>query len=368
MTIFCTRCVYPSTAATPLTFDKNGVCSGCRTHEEQKNIDWVERAERFKELCDEYRGRGEYDCIIPVSGGKDSFFQTHLLKAHNMKPLLVTYNENNETDLGKRNIQRMKETFGCDYFNFTPSVEVLKKMNRVGLIKMGDPDQHAHMGINSIPIRLAVLYNVPLIIWGEHGFMNLGGMHSYNDLVEYTRRFRKEHLLHGWDWEDFVGEEGLTERDLSCFKYPSDDDIERVGIRGVFISNYFGWNQNIHAGKMRELYGFEYAEDGTFDRTYKNDSNLNNIHDNGLHDFMKWIKFGYGRATDHASRDIRNGAITREQGVELVKRYDHRFPRDVERWLNYTGMSEEEFYQAVESWRGPCWRKENGRWVKDEIS
>lgn len=368
---YCTRCVYPAVTATPLTFDENGVCSGCRTHEEQKAIDWATRERWFRELCDEYRSKDgkRYDCLIPVSGGKDSFYQVHLLKmVYKMNPLLVTYNENNETDLGKRNIQRMKEVFGCDYYNFTPSIHVLKTMNRVGFRKMGDPDMHAHMGINSVPIQIAVKFNVPLIIWGEHGFMNLGGMHSYKDLVEYTARYRVEHLLRGYDWHDFVGEDGLTEQDLLWAKYPDDEDIERVGIRGIFIANYFGWNQNQHTQMMIEKYGFEIAA-LPFDRTYKRDSNLNNIHDNGLHDYMKYVKFGYGRVTDHVCRDIRNGAMTRDEGIKMVRRYDHVFPSDIVRWLEYVEMDYEEFVAIADSFRDPrVWVKnEYGEWIKDNI-
>ena len=365
---YCAKCVYPSTAATPLTFDDEGVCSGCRTHEEQALIDWTARKQMFRELRDEYRGKGDYDCIIPVSGGKDSFYQIHVLKSFEMKPLLVTYNENNETDLGKRNIQRMKDVFGCDYINVTPSIQVLKKMNRVGFKKMGDPDMHAHMGINSVPAQIAVKFRIPLIIWGEHGFMNLGGMHSYNDMVEYTTRFRKEHLNHGYDWQDFLGEEELTERDLSLFKYPSDVDISSLGVRGVFISNYFGWNQTEHRKLMQRLYNFEVAP-RAFDRTYQVDSNLNNMHDNGIHDWMKYIKFGYGRVTDHASRDIRNGDMTRDEGVKMVKRFDGAFPSDLNRWLEYVDMDYEDFIEAADRFRSPkVWVRNEYGWIKDDIS
>jgi N-acetyl sugar amidotransferase len=368
---YCTRCCYPIIAATPLTVDKDGVCSGCRTHDEQKTVDWKRRARMFSELCDDYRSRDgkSYDCLIPVSGGKDSFYQVHLLKVvHGMNPLLVTYNENNETDIGRRNIQRMKDVFGCDYINVTPSVHVLKKMNRIGLRRMGDPDMHAHMGINSVPIQVAVRWGVPLIIWGEHGFMNLGGMHSYKDMVEYTARYRKEHLLRGFDWEDFVGEEALREQDLLWAKYPDDAEIERVGVRGVFISNFFGWNQDDHTKLMVEEYGFE-VNPIPFDRTYKRDSNLNNIHDNGVHDYMKYVKFGYGRCTDHVCRDIRSGAMTRAQGIELVRQYDHVVPGDLPRWLDYVGMTRTEFEAMADSFRDPrVWvRNEYGHWIKDNI-
>jgi N-acetyl sugar amidotransferase len=367
---FCTRCVYPSVAATPLTFDSDGVCSGCRTRDEQVKVDWEERKVWFCELLDEYRSKSgnAYDCVIPVSGGKDSFYQTYLLKVvHKMNPLLVTYNENNETEVGKRNIQRMKDVFGCDYINFTPSVDVLKKMNRIGLRRLGDPDMHCHLGINSVPIQVAVRFGIPLIFWGEHGFMDLGGMHSYNDMVEYTARFRREHLLRGYDWYDFVGEEGLSERDLLWAKYPDDKDIERVGVRGIYISNYFGWNQHEQTNLVVEKFGFEFNPE-PMDRTYSRDSNLNNIHD-GLHDYMKFVKFGYGRVHDHASRDIRNGILSRDQAIELVRQYEAVVPGDLTRWLSYVGMTRTEFETIADSFRDPrVWVKnEYGQWIKDNV-
>lgn len=367
---FCRRCVYPIVAATPLTFDDDGICSGCRTYDEQKSIDWSVREEMFAELCDDYRSKDgkNYDCVIPVSGGKDSFYQVHLAKKHGMNPLLVTYNENNETEVGKRNIQLMKEAFDCDYINFTPKIDVLKRMNKVGFYKMGDPDMHAHMGINTLPFTYAAKFGIPLVIWGEHGFMNMGGMHSYKDMVEYTKRYRVEHNLHGYDWEDFLGEEGLTEAELLWARYPDDKDMERVGVRGVFISNFFGWNQAEHTKLMQDLYGFQFNSI-PFDRTYARDSNLNNIHDNGVHDYMKYVKFGYGRVHDHVSRDIRLGLMTRDEGVALVRQYEGVVPGDIARWLNYVGMTRTEFEKIADSWRDPrVWVKnEYDQWCKDSV-
>ncbi|WP_220150893.1 N-acetyl sugar amidotransferase [Thalassospira xiamenensis] len=368
---FCTKCVYPGVAATPLTFDEHGVCSGCRTHDEQDTVDWGQREKLFRELCEDYRSKDgrRYDCLIPVSGGKDSFYQIHLLKfVYGMNPLLVTYNENNETPVGKRNIQRMKEVFGCDYINMTASIDVVKKMNRIGMRKMGDPDMHCHMGINAVPIQMAVRFQIPLIIWGEHGFMNLGGMHSYKDMVEYTARYRKEHLLRGYDWDDFVGEEGLTEQDMLWAKYPSDQEIEDLDVRGVFISNFFGWKQHEHTKLMVDLYGFE-LNPIPFDRTYSRDANLNNFHDNGIHDYMKYIKFGYGRVHDHVSRDIRNGLMSRDEGVALCKQYEGVVPGDLPRWLDYVGWTRTEFEKVADTFRDPkVWVKnEYGDWIKDAV-
>jgi N-acetyl sugar amidotransferase len=368
---YCSRCIYPASAAAAIVFDDEGVCSGCRTHEEQTSINWDQRETLFRELCDDYRSPdgSNYDCLIPVSGGKDSFYQIHLLKVvYGMNPLLVTYGENNHTDVGMRNIQRMREVFGCDHYHFTPSIDVLKRFNRAAFEMIGDPDMHAHMGINAVPIQMAVKSNVPLIIWGEHGFMNMGGMHSYKDMVEYTAKYRKEHNLRGYDWYDFVGREGLEEKDLLWAKYPDDDDIERLDVRGIFISNFFGWNQAVHAKKMIDTYGFE-INPLPFDRTYAQDANLNNFHDNGIHDYMKYVKFGYGRVTDHACRDIRNGIMTREEGIDLVRQYDHVVPGDIARWLDYVGMKRTEFETIADRFRDSrVWiENEYGQWIKDNI-
>lgn len=369
---YCKKCVYPGIAATPLTFDKNGVCSGCRTHEEQKTVDWKRRRQMFEKLIDQYRSkdRSNYDLVIAVSGGKDSFWQAHIFcKEYGLKVLFVCYAENNHTEVGMRNIQRMKEHFKGDFLHFTPEVNVLKKLNRLGMTKMGDPNWHTHIGIMTLPINIAAKFGVKLFNYGEHGFMNLGGMHSYNDLVEFTKKYRTEHMCRGYEWSDFVGgEEGLAEQDFVWAKYPTDEEIERIGLRGIFISNYFGWSQLDHLQKMVDLYGFE-TYDRPFDRTYRKDSNLNDIHDNGIHDYMKYVKFGYGRATDHACRDIRNGVITREQGIEYVREYDHVIPGDIPRWLEYTGWTRSQFDREADRFRDPrVWAKnECGQWIKDNI-
>jgi N-acetyl sugar amidotransferase len=369
---YCTRCVYPIIAATPLTLDEQGVCSGCRTHDEQQRIDWERRRGMFEKLIDKYRSKdgSNYDCVIAVSGGKDSFWQAHILtKVYGLKVLFVCYAENNHTDVGMRNIQRMKESFRGDFLHFTPEVPVLKKLNRLAMLKMGDPNWHTHIGIMTLPIVVAARFGVKLFIYGEHGFMNLGGMHSYNDLVEFTRKYRTEHMCRGYDWNDFCEPtEGLTQQDFLWARYPSDEEIERIGLRGIFIANYFGWNQLEHTQKMVDLYGFE-NYDRPFDRTWRRDSNLNDVHDNGIHDWMKYIKFGYGRATDHACRDIRQGALTRQEGIDLVREYDHVTPGDIPRWLEYTGWRRSYLEEVADRFRDPrVWtRNEDGTWVKDSI-
>jgi N-acetyl sugar amidotransferase len=377
---FCTRCVYPSAAATPLTFDEHGVCSGCRVAAQKPSIDWDERFGMLRELADEYRSTSNYDILIPVSGGKDSYYQTHVaVKELGLKPLLVTYHGNNYLPEGERNLYRMREVFDCDHVIVRPSVDTLVKMNRLGLTVQGDPNWHAHCGIFTTPIQVAVRYGVPLMMWGEHGFMDLGGMYSYRDFVEFTAKFRLEHALRGFDWHDFTDEglerlgrpelkEGLREQDLLWAKYPTDDELDDVGVRGIYLSNFVDWDANRHGPLMMELYDWEPARQ-PFERTYRTMSNLDDMHENGIHDYLKFVKFGYGRGTDHACKDIRGGLMTRDEGVEMVRRYDHVKPRrDLERWLGYVGMTEHEFDRICDGFRDPrVWRVEDGQWVKDDV-
>lgn len=379
---YCKKCVYPASSAVPLAFDENGICSGCRTAEEREKIDWDRRRKIFEQIIDEYKSKNNnyYDCIIPVSGGKDSYYQVHIIKkVYGLNPLLVTYNGNNYTKTGLENVQNMREVFGVDHIFFTPSIDVLIKLNRIGFKLMGDMNWHAHAGIFTYPIREAVQKNVPLMIWGEHGFMDLGGMHSYRDLVEFTYRYRHEHCLRGFEWYDMTDEgleklgradlkEGLTPKDLIPWMYPSDEEIKRVGVRGLFISNFFRWDANEHGRMVIEKYGFKPSPE-KFDRTYRTMSNLDDMHENGVHDYMKYIKFGYGRATDHCCKDIRAGKMTRKEAIEIVKAMDHVKPKDLYRWLNYVGMTEEEFDKIADTFRDPrvWWKDQNGNWVKDNI-
>lgn len=377
---YCSRCVYPAVAATPLTFDVDGVCSGCRVVAQKEKIDWEARGKMLRELTDEYRSESNYDIIIPVSGGKDSYYQTHVaVHELGLKPLLVTYHGNNYLPEGEENLLRMRHVFDCDHLIIGPGIDALIKMNRLGFKVQGDMNWHNHCGIFTAPIQVAVRYKVPLMMWGEHGFMDLGGMYSYNDFVEFTAKYRLEHSLRGYDWHDFTDEgleklghpewqEGLSAKDLMWAQYPSDEELDKIGIRGIYLSNFWPWDANEHVKLVMEKYDWKPARQ-PFERTYRTMSNLDDMHENGIHDYLKFIKLGYGRGTDHSCKDIRSGRMSRDQGIEMVRRYDAVKPRrDLERWLQYVGMSEAEFDATCDTFRDPrVWRIENGQWVKDTI-
>lgn len=191
-------------------------------------------------------------------------------------------------------------------------------------------------------------------------------------MVEFTYRYRHEHSLRGYEWNDFIEKapafgEKLEKNELISWMYPSDEEIERVGVRGIYIANYFKWEANEHGPLMVEKYGFKEAEE-PFERTYRRMSNLDDMHENGIHDYMKFIKFGYGRATDHVCKDIRAGKMTREGGIEIVKKMDSIKSKDLYRWLKYVGWTEEEFDCVADTFRDPrVWWIENGEWRKDNI-
>ena len=373
-TKFCKNCVYPETSAVTLQFDNKGICSGCKVAKNKEKIDWQKREKYFKRLIESYKSKKNYDCIIPVSGGKDSYYQTHLIKkVYGLNPLLVTYNGNNFSRQGLENLQNMREVFGVDHIFFTPNINVLKSLNRMGMLMMGDMNWHAHAGIFTYPIKIAVQLKIPLIIWGEHGRTELGGMHNYEDFIEFTYRHRHEHACRGFEWYDFLEkadlyEESLTETQLIPWKYPSDKEISRLGVRGIYISNYFNWNPNEHIKLIKRLYKFKESKK-KFERTYRKMSNLDDIHENGVHDYLKFIKFGYGRATDHCSKDIRAKLMKRSDAIKIVGKLDHIKSSDLNRWLKYVGWTEEKFDLVCNTYRNPrVWWIENGKWAKYDIN
>lgn len=368
---YCSRCVYPSTAAISLVFDKHGQCSGCRVHDQKKEIDWEERLEWLLEEVEPYRKPSGYECIVGVSGGKDSYYQVHFVKEKlGLNPLLVTYNGNNYLDQGWENLMRMRDVFGVDHVIFSPSIDLLIRMNRLAFRKMGDMNWQNHAGIATVPMKAAVQFGIPLVFWGEHGWLDIGGMHSMHDMVEWTARFRKDQQLRGYDWYDMLDDEEdpIRENELEMFKYPTDAEIQSLGLRGIFLGNYDPWDANVHYRLVSDLYGWK-PNPEPFERTYRRFSNLDDRYENGAHDYLKYIKFGYGRGTDHACKDIRSGYLTREEGIEMVRKYDHVRPSDLYYWLDYVGRDEAWFDRIADTFRSPkVWvQDEDGTWLKQNI-
>lgn len=373
---YCVRCLYPANAKPTIKIDEEGVCSGCRYHESRGKLEipWDEREKMLLFILDEARRmareRGNaHDCIIPVGGGKDSCYQVWLMKKkYGMNPLLVTYNHLFNTPAGNRNLRNLVEKSGCDLVRYTAGPDSVRKISRFMLKTVGDLNWHYHAGIRTLPFQMAVKYNIPLIVWGEHGFGELTGVVTLEDFVEFTKWTRKEHDMRGYEPHDLIGKEGITIHDIGPYIYPTDEEIARTDVRGIFLSNHVYWNAKQHAQLMIDEWDFAPV-------TYERERSFNlharvEDHANDVHDYLKYLKFGYGRATDDASMEIRHGRMTREQGIEMVKRYDHREPSSLELYCDFLGFGKDEFHRLIEPMRDrSIWTKDkDGIWqVTDSV-
>jgi N-acetyl sugar amidotransferase len=372
---YCKRCLYPANAKPTIILDDEGVCSGCRYHESRQRIDWSEREKLLGEMLSMYKAKAResgsiYDCIIPISGGKDSHYQVHLIKnVYGMNPLLVTFNHAYNTRLGVRNLRNLIKQFDCDLIRFTVNPGSARKLSRYMVKTVGDITWHYHAGIRTFPFQVAVNYKIPLIIWGEHGFAELTGVVTLEDMVEFTKWTRREHDMRGFEPDDLINEQsGITWQDLTPYIYPEDEAIEALDLRGIYLSNFVRWDAKQQAELVIEKYDFNIYK-GKKDRTF-NLYGKTDDHANDVHDYMKYLKFGYGRATDDASMEIRHGRMTREEGAEMVRQYDHVRPRTLDLYLRFLDMTEEEFVGSLDGMRDTdIWeRGSDGKWrVNDSV-
>lgn len=368
---YCKKCVYPAIAVN-LNFNEFGICYSCLLYDEIKKIsknEWKKRKNKLFEIIDKQKKlkSSNYDCIIPVSGGKDSYFQTHTITSMGFKPLLVTYHGNNYYIEGEKNLNNMRKLFNCDHIIFYPNIEVLKKLNILTFKMMGDMNWHNHAGIFAYPPKIAAKLNIPIFIYGET-LWDVAGMFSINDFAEYNKRSVLEHDMRGFTINDFINKMGLKKKDLDCYELISDEEYENKNLRGIFLGDYIKWDPNYHLDLIKKKYGWIDPKK-KFQRTYRTGSNLDDMHENGIHDYLKWVKFGYGRCSDHASKDIRMDYMSREEGIKLIMKYDKVIPtKDLSRWCKYTGISEDEFFNIADTFRNPrVWKINNKRWFKQDI-
>ena len=365
----CSRCLYSDNQALNLTFNDAGVCSGCQVHEEKDRVDWTARGEKLGKILNEYRNTTgtNYDCVVPVSGARDSFFIVDKIKrVYGLNPLLVTYNKQYNTAVGIRNLARLKTVFDCDIIALTVSPEKVKKITRSTFRRFGSLYWHCLAGQTVHPVQVAVNFKIPLIIWGAHQGLDQVGMFSHLDEVEMTRKYRKEHDLMCYEAEDLIGSfDHITENDIRPFSYPDDMELERVGVRGIYLGNYIRWDSRAQHEQMIEKYGYETAPlNRTFDSYHDVDCWLYA----DVHDHMKMLKHGYGIALDHSCREIRLGKMSREEGLEMVRRYSARPMKHLNLFLDWIGMTEEAFHYIADQHRNPkIWhRNEYWKWERSD--
>jgi N-acetyl sugar amidotransferase len=361
---YCKRCLYPDNHPLNIIFDEEGVCSGCRVHEEKDKLDWNLREEKLKLILSGYKNKSgnNYDCIIPVSGARDSYFIVHTVKKiYGMNPLLVTYNKHYNTELGIRNLAYLRTIFDCDIMTMTVSPEKVKNITRATLRKIGSIYWHCIAGQTVFPVQLAVKLKIPLIVWGCHQGIDQVGMFSHLDEVEMTRKYRKEHDLMGYEAEDLVDIfDHLKEEDLLQYFYPSDIEIERVGVRGIYLNNYIRWDTKAQHELMIKMYNYE----SNFQtRTFDLYNDVDCYHYSDLHDYIKWLKYGYGKITDHTSREIRLKRLTREDAIDLVEKYGNIEPKTTKLFLEWMGIDISSFLFTINQHRKKnIWTRDINTW------
>lgn len=344
----CTRCALPETHES-ITFDAEGVCNVCRQVEfKQEQIDWEDRRGQLSALIDEYRGRCEYDCIVPFSGGKDSAFTLwYLVRECNLKPLVVSFDHGFYRPNHLANVDRVISRLGVDYMRFRPNWDVVRKLMLEALERKGDFCWHCHTGIFSYPMQIAVKFEVPLLFWGEPS-AEYTSYYSYDQGIEEVdeRRFNRFVNL-GITAQDMEGmlDDTVTMRDLEPFAYPRMKDLRRVGVRSVCLGSFIPWDVRAQVDIIKseldwredvvegvpEGYGYEKIECAM----------------QGVRDYIKYLKRGYGRTAHLASIDIRNGRMDRERAAQLIRDHDGHRPASLEVFLEYVGIDEERFMEIV---------------------
>lgn len=326
MLSYCRRCVMPDTKP-DLHLDDEGVCNACRSFERRKEVDWGQRHEELERLLERYRrpNGDNWDCIVPVSGGKDSTYQVIRMLQYGLNPLCVTSTTCDLTPIGRANIENLKR-LGVDYIEVSPNPRVRAKLNRIGLMQVGDISWPEHVGIFTIPVRAAVQFNVPLIVWGENSQNEYGGPAAAAEGNVLTRRWLEEFGgLLGLRVSDLIGQEGIEARHLINYTYPTDEELARVGVTGLFLGHYLPWD-GLANTLIASANGFK-VYDRVVEGSMVNYENLDN-HQTGIHDYFKFLKFGFGRATDLACLHIRRGRLTRQDGLDAVRRLDGLFPAE----------------------------------------
>lgn len=348
----CSKCVTPETAES-LIFDENNTCSACKQISfKNEKVDWADRKVQFENLIAKHKNKFDYDCVVPFSGGKDSTFALwYIVKIKNLKPLVVRFDHNFLRETVQKNTEKTITKLGVDFLNFKPNFNIVKKMMFESLFRRGDFCWHCHVGVNAFPIRIAIEKNIPLLIYGEPS-AEYGSFYNYNNLeFQDVERFNKTGNL-GINAEDMIGmikqrypNEKIDERDFKPFIYPSQKELNEKNIVGTYLGNYIPWDVKEQVKIIKKELNWEGDEVEGIPEEY--DYEKIECYMQGVRDYIKFIKRGFGRTSHLVSIDIRNNRMSREQGMKLVKEYDGKRPKSLDFFLGLVKMTEDQFYNTI---------------------
>ena len=370
---YCKRCVMPDTRPHSI-FDDEGICQACRNYDKQKKVNWEARFEELKSICEKYkRADGYYDCIIAVSGGKDSHFLTYMMKERmGLNPLLVCVADPfTSTATGVHNLRNLGESFGCDTIVFNMSVDLFRKVTKIGFEELGEPLRFIEASIYIVPFKYAVALNIPLVVFGENAAYTYGAIAE--DGYSVKRYILAGHSAAGEKLGNTITEfwvkQGISINELNAIIPPTQEDLERVKPEPIFMSYFVPWDDERNY-QIAKRYGFkdlhhEWKREGYIEDYGQIDSMAYLVHL-----WMKYPKFGFARATDIASRWIRKGKITREEAEKLVIENDHKLDqRAIEDFITFMGYSQTRFWDIVECfWNPELFEKVDDVWqLKDHV-
>jgi N-acetyl sugar amidotransferase len=354
-----------------LSFDNQGICSACTgADEKEKIIDWKKRENELKTIFDSHRlkNKNQYDCIIPVSGGKDSIYQVHIVKnVYGMNPLCVTFRTDSRTKIGEHNISALRN-IGVDHIDFTPNPVGFRKLCKKTFEEVGDCSLGDHLAIWTIPPKIAIAFNIPLVIYGENPDMEYGADKSERNISRVNREWMKnQHILKGKKAEEWC-DKNLKVDEINSLIYPSNGELDKLGYTPIFLGYYLPWDakQNVEVAKK---YGFKERERPIMGLYNYADLDCMRI---VIHHYFKWLKFGFNRITDNACNEIRKERLTRNEAIKLVKEKDGLKPPKeyIQYFCDYIGITEKHFWEIAEKFRNKdVWKKnKNGEWyIKDWI-
>lgn len=357
---YCRNCVLPDTRP-GLTFDTEGVCSGCRGHEQKKRIDWVKRKRDFQSLVRQVKSRRRgFDAVVPVSGGKDSTWQIVKCLEYGLRILAVTWRTPARTELGQRNLENLVR-LGVDHIDYTVNPEVERRFTYKALTRVGDSALPMHMALYAIPLRVAVSFRIPLVVWGESPHMEYGGSEKDRQINSLDRNWFKRHgILQDTSAADWVGPD-LTAKDLEPYFLPTDREFRQSGVRSVFLGYYFPWDPE-ESFRVARQHGFQVRTEGPKTGYYNYaDIDCDFI---SVHHHFKWLKFGFTRLFDNLAVEIRNGRLTREKALEIIAQRGDQTPKeDIRKLCSYLNISSRDYAAIEEKFRNrKIWKKINGIW------
>tara|TARA_Y100000739_G_C20590868_1_gene457809 strand:- start:738 stop:1931 length:1194 start_codon:yes stop_codon:yes gene_type:complete len=344
---YCTRCCFPSTIE-GITFDSLGICNVCQSSENKMRIEWNKREEELRNILNKAKksSGNNYDCVLPISGGKDSFYQAHVLtKVYKLNPLAVTFSHNWYSETGFYNLQLCLETFNLDHLQFTPARKTVNNLAKKSLSLIGDSCWHCHAGVGSFPLQVAVMYKIPLLVWGE-SLNEADGRSTYNcPTVKFDRDYFTK-VSARYTAEEIADKDVPLDR-LQGFVLPSYAEIDKTGVWGIHLGDYIFWDDERQTEFIINNYGWKETQmEGTYKR-YKSAECIMS----GMHDYTCYLKRGFGRSTWQASVDVRNGILTREEAMELINYHDSTEPQVLDYYLDITGIDKEEFIKIIEEKR-----------------